>query len=89
MPPIPSAAIIARRASMSRVSLVRRSVVRAVAIVRVTSETAIPMVLAPRSSPIRRASGPSRPFISIRSQIAMAARLTCSPYRPRAPAPCL
>ena len=58
---------------MSRDSLVRLSVVRAVAIVRLTSETATPMVLAPRSSPIRRAPTASRPFSSLSSQIATTA----------------
>ena len=71
MPPIPSSAMSARRDSMSRESLVRRSVVRAVAIVRLTSETATPIVLAPRSSPNRRASAASRPFNALNSQIAM------------------
>ena len=72
MPPMPSAAVIARRVSISRESLVRRSVVRAVAMVRFTSETAIPMVFVPRSSPMRRASAASKPFSSFRSQIAIA-----------------
>ena len=73
MPPDPLVSDDARRVSMSRDSLVRRSVVRAVAIVRLTSETAIPMVLAPRSSPIRRASAARRPVNALSSQIATTA----------------